>query len=129
MDSKHALIIDDNVANVDVLAELLIIEGVASTKVHLPKYLDGVLEHISNVDVIFLDLEMPGQNGYQIFNALKADPRFRDVPIIVYSVLTTEINTVRQMGFHGFLSKPLDADDFSEQLASILRGESVWAIA
>jgi hypothetical protein len=45
----------------------------------------------------------------------------------MYSVHASEINRARDMGFHSCLGKPLNADDFPEQLARILRGERVWA--
>ena len=128
MDTKHALIIDDNAANVNVLAEMLSLEGLSCTKVQAPNHLGGALDRLDALDIVFLDLEMPGTNGYQIFQKLRADPRFNDIPVIVYSVHTSEINTARELGFHGFLGKPLDADSFPEHLARILRGERVWAI-
>ena len=126
---KHALIIDDNAANVNVLAEMLTIEGLSCTKVQSPGNLGGTLEQLSAVDIVFLDLELPGTHGYQIFQYLRADPRFKNIPVVVYSVHTSEINAARELGFHSFLGKPLNADNFPEQLARILRGERVWAIS
>jgi DNA-binding NarL/FixJ family response regulator len=39
---------------------------------------------------------------------------------------SAEMQKAREAGFDGFLSKPLDADRFPEQIKQILSGESVW---
>jgi CheY-like chemotaxis protein len=126
---RHALIIDDNPNNLGILAELLTMEGIDCTQVQHPKYLNTILKDDSDFDVIFLDLEMPDQNGYQILERLRSDSRFHDVPIAAYTVHVSQVNIARQKGFHSFLGKPLDADRFPDQLARILRGERVWSVA
>jgi two-component system, cell cycle response regulator DivK len=123
----HALIVDDNAKNVDVLARLLAMEGVTATRIGNPTHLPQTLTNISEVDVVFLDLEMPGQDGYQILEMLKADARFSTTPIVAYTVHVSEITVAHKLGFHSFLGKPLDSDKFPDQLAAILRGESVWS--
>lgn len=129
MSNRHALIIDDNANNLGILAELLTMEGINCTQVQHIKNLNAVLQQLSALDVIFLDLELPDMNGYQLLEKIKSDARFRDVPIAAYSVHVGEVNMARNKGFHSFLGKPLDVDLFPEQLAQILRGEHVWSVA
>jgi CheY-like chemotaxis protein len=129
MNSVHALIIDDNANNLGVLAELLSLEGVSYTKVQDPRKLEAALQSLSRVDVVFLDLEMPGFDGYEVLNQLKTDARFDGIPVVAYTVHVSEINHARNFGFDSFLGKPLDAERFPKQLQKILRGEKVWAIA
>ncbi len=126
MSQPHALIIDDNSKNVMVLANMLAEEQVTTTNVTHPQQLDGVLSNLSGVDVVFLDLEMPGLDGYQVLEKLKADARFQGVPVVAYTVHVSEIHTASQLGFDSFLGKPLNADKFPSQLQRILRGEPVW---
>lgn len=126
MTSPHALIVDDNKENVDILAELLTLEGVTFTRVHNPTLVEATLDNLSSVDIIFLDLEMPKVDGYQLLEWFQADSRFENVPVVAYTVHVSEISVARQLGFHSFLGKPLDADIFPEQLARILNGERVW---
>jgi two-component system, cell cycle response regulator DivK len=125
---SHAVIIDDNAKNVEVLAMLLEMEGVGCTKVAHPKNLDAALQSTKNVDVVFLDLEMPGKNGYEVLESLRADSRFKSVPIVAYTVHVSEIHEARNLGFHSFLGKPLDADKFPGQLKRILDGKPVWEL-
>ncbi len=128
MSGMHALIVDDNANNMGVLGELLTLEGVQFTSLLDPKHLETTLQNISRLDVIFLDLEMPGIDGYEILQFLQEDDQLSTIPVVAYTVHVSEINTARQLGFHSFLGKPLDADKFPEQLACILSGEHVWSL-
>ena len=122
----HALIIDDNNKNVEVLVRLLGMQQMSSTTVTRPAQLEVIIEEMTGVDVVFLDLEMPGANGYDILEWLKLDVRFQTVPIVAYTVHVSEIGVAHRQGFHSFLGKPLDADKFPEQLERILNGQPVW---
>jgi two-component system, cell cycle response regulator DivK len=129
MSQRHALIIDDNTKNVNVLANILADENVSNTQVTNPKQLNTTLKQVDGVDVVFLDLEMPGMSGYDVLEILRADSRFQGVPIVAYTVHVSEMNNASQFGFHSFIGKPIDPDRFPNQLARILRGERVWEIA
>lgn len=126
MSQTHALLIDDNLKNLGVLAKLLSMEGARYTQVQKPREVANLLGQIDAVDVIFLDLEMPEVNGYEVLRLIKANSRFQSVPVVAYTVHVSEINTAQEMGFDGFLAKPLDSDRFPDQLNRILNGEPVW---
>lgn len=127
MSTPYAILIDDDANNLEVLAQLLHRAGLASQPVLKVADLSGVLQGLRTAPaVIFLDLEMPGANGYDVLTALKADGRFVQTPIIACTVHTNEIHTAYEFGFSGFIPKPLDSLRFPDQLARILNGESVW---
>lgn len=125
--SKHALVIDDNPKNVNILAMLLTEQGVSSTLVTHPNQLEAKLADLTPVDVVFIDLEMPGMSGFDVLHHLKADGRFVGVPMVAYTVHISEMNLANQEGFDSFLGKPLDSEKFPEQLTRILNGEGVWS--
>lgn len=130
MSQIHALVIDDNVDNMSILAQMLNVEGVTCSEIARPnQQLESVLQTVEQLDLIFLDLELPNTDGFTIYANLRADARSADIPIIAYSVHTSEIGRVRDAGFDGFIGKPLDLDRFPDQLAKILRGEPVWVTA
>ncbi len=59
--------------------------------------------------LIVLDLNMPRMNGTQTLHFLKNDPRFADIPVIIYS---TSLNTIEkeeclQLGAHSYVIKPI----------------------
>jgi two-component system cell cycle response regulator DivK len=127
MAKTHALIVDDDRNNLSILAEMLSFEGIEYTQVQNPAQLDDVLQKLKKVDIIFLDLELPVLNGYQLLEKFKNDARYASVPVVAYTVHVSEINHARQLGFHSFIGKPLDAELFPQQVARILNGERVWA--
>jgi len=127
MGKVNALIIDDNLDNLGILDELLSLEGVSCTQVQDPRNLEDILQNATIFDVIFLDLELPGIDGYGILEALQEDNRTNQTPVVAYTVHVSEVNRARKLGFHSFLAKPLNADQFPQQLTRILSGERVWA--
>ena len=126
MNAVHALIIDDNIRNIHVLANLLADENITCTHITNPKQLDSVMQTSDEINVIFLDLEMPGLDGYEVHKILRSNSRFNGVPIVACTVHISEIHTASQVGFDSFLGKPLNADNFPQQIARILHGEGVW---
>lgn len=61
------------------------------------------------VDLMILDLMMPGKNGYQVLSEMKTNDEFKNIPVIVYSAMD-DIDSVRQaldLGAYDYFSKPL----------------------
>jgi two-component system cell cycle response regulator DivK len=128
MTDRQALVIDDNALNNEILATLLEHEGIEAIYITSPRHLDTALANLSNLKVIFLDLEIPNYNGFEIHQKLRDDGRFDRIPIVAYTVHTNEIDQVRRAGFDGFLGKPINPDQFPNHLARIIRGEAVWEV-
>jgi CheY-like chemotaxis protein len=128
--AAHALVIDDNLLNIEVLCMMLAHEGLSSTTLTRPQQLNETLarlfEQSTRVDVAFVDLEFPNGDGFNVLRQLKADPHFVGVPIVAYTVHTSEIDIARQSGFDSFLGKPLDSRYFPQQLRQILAHQPVW---
>ncbi len=122
----YALLIDDDKNSLYVLTQMLHMEGIDSIVVNDPSTLSQVLSHVTEIRIVFLDLEMPESNGYDVFQKLKADPRFLNVPVVACSVYSNEMSTTHELGFDSFIAKPINADRFPGQLHQILSGQSVW---
>jgi CheY-like chemotaxis protein len=120
----HALIIDDDARNVQVLAQYLSKQDVSSSKILQPADLSATLQTLPPIDLVFLDLEFPTVDGYTVKDQVRT--ALGQIPIIAYTVHVSEINAVKAHGFDGFIGKPLDNKRFPDQLARILRGEAVW---
>jgi CheY-like chemotaxis protein len=121
----HALIIDDDAYSVYVMERLLDQENISYTAVTDPTRLEKTLQTLDAVDIVFLDLEMPKLDGYEVLALLKEHIEAK-VPIVACTVHTAEINNTRRKGFFSFVAKPLDLDRFSDQLHRILSGIPVW---
>jgi len=74
-------------------------------------------------DIIVLDLNLPGLDGYAILSQLRSRPATRDIPIIVLTAKGDEDNEVRvfELGADDFMSKPFRAKALSARLTSLLR--------
>ncbi len=127
MSTYHALIIDDNANNVEVLEGLLGGQGLSCTSIQDPTGVQAVLANLGHVDVVFCDLEMPKIDGFQLLPILR-QALGRSVPIVTYTVHLSEMDEARKVGFDGFLGKPLDADRFPELLKRILNGQAIWEL-
>jgi CheY-like chemotaxis protein len=123
---SHALIIDDDRGNLGVLKELLTMEQITYTALNDSTKAQAVLDQADSIDVVILDLGMPNLNGYQVLELIRQYPHMAQVPVVACTVHTGEAQTARQAGFHSFISKPLNIDQFGDQLKRILAGESIW---
>jgi CheY-like chemotaxis protein len=124
----RALIIDDNPLNVDVLRIMLERMHVSSITVNSLREAGVLIGQMEPPNVVFLDLEFPHGDGFAFLEILKAAPRLVGVPIVAYSVHTSEIDRARRLGFDSFLGKPLNAQRFPQQLENILNGIPVWEV-
>ena len=127
-DGKLALIIEDDLSAIKVLQQLLEQVSIPALVVEDSYTLADQLVDIELPDVVFLDLEMPKSNGYTVLEYLQKDQRFNNVPIVAYTTHVSHLNDARRAGFHSFLGKPIDGDQFHEQLADILQGIPVWEV-
>jgi CheY-like chemotaxis protein/drug/metabolite transporter (DMT)-like permease len=62
------------------------------------------------IDMVLLDIVMPGMDGFQVLQAMKADPALRDIPAIVISSLEEMDDVVKaiELGAEDFLTKSFD---------------------
>lgn len=122
----HALIIEDEQTSIEVLRNLLRQLAVSATVIESNPTIIDDLHDVERPDVVFLDLEMPNLNGYQVLSELRADRKFEGVPIIAYTTHISHMNDARRAGFDGFLGKPVNRMLFPDNLMRILNGESIW---
>ena len=69
-------------------------------------------------DIITLDVMMPAKDGWEVLQTLRTQPRTRDIPVLVCSVLK-EQDLARSLGAAAFLPKPVVRDALLQALASL----------
>lgn len=108
-ETGRILIVDDNESNRDLLGRRLLHEGHQVTAVDSGEAALAAVENDS-FDLVLLDLLMPGMNGIEVLERLKADPRYRDTPVIMISGLTETDAVIRciEAGAEDYLPKPFN---------------------
>jgi diguanylate cyclase (GGDEF)-like protein len=78
-------------------------------------------------DVVLLDVEMPGMNGYEVLQAMKADPKLVDVPVVFLSGRVSADDVARglELGAHDYLRKPAEAGELIARVTAALRTKAL----
>ena len=81
-------------------------------------------------DMILLDIHMQPIDGFHLLALLRADPAFQDARIVALtaSVMSEEVEQLREAGFDGVIAKPLSVITFPGLMERIVQGEAVWEI-
>ena len=114
------LLIDDEVAILQALGMYLEQKGYeveAIAKFH--RYLDQ-LTGKELPDVIVLDILLNQENGAKIAKKLKANPRTKDIPIVMISALPNGKSISEHAGVDAFLSKPFDLNELDETIEGLI---------
>jgi DNA-binding response OmpR family regulator len=92
------------------------------------------LAHHAPPDVVLLDLQLPQLDGFAVLERLKADPRTRDVAVIVVSGTTAEKDIVRALkaGATDFVNKPYGIEILLARIGAALRSSrekrAIWQL-
>jgi type II secretory ATPase GspE/PulE/Tfp pilus assembly ATPase PilB-like protein/ActR/RegA family two-component response regulator len=118
---RKILLVDDEDSLRKVLRDLLEREGYEIAEAR-----DGVqaLDQVDRVgpDVIVLDLNLPGMDGYTVLSRLRSRPATAGIPVIVLTAKGDEDNEVRvfELGADDFLQKPFRARALAARLEVVL---------
>ena len=123
---KRLLIIDDDVEDQEIFLEAL--KEVDTTIVcYTAMSGDEAFKRLETdvvmlPDLIFLDLNMPKQNGKQVLKEIKNNRQFKHIPVIMYSTsfAPRDIDEIKQVGAIHHLLKPSRFDDLCHALSYIL---------
>ena len=122
----HILIVDDVPANLGVLLE--VIDG-AGYDVLVATSGEGALSRLAHMqpDLILLDVNMPGLNGYETCRRLKADARWREVPVLFLTAQDDPVDKVRgfEAGAVDYITKPLHAEEVLARVRTHLQIRSL----
>lgn len=120
------LYIEDNPANLRLM-ELIIdrIDGVTLLSAHTAELgLEMALTHTP--DLIFMDISLPGMDGFEAVELLKSDPATKGIPVVAVSakVTASDIERGRKAGFMDYISKPLQVDQMLGLVNGIINSKT-----
>jgi two-component system cell cycle response regulator DivK len=121
MRQKRILYIEDNPDNRMLTKRILVVEGYDVLEAK-----DGpsglAVAEKQDLDLILVDINMPGMDGYEVTRRLRKMPKLVTVPIIALTanVLHGDREKSLDAGCDGYIQKPLDVDMLPEQVATFL---------
>jgi DNA-binding response OmpR family regulator len=106
-DPATILIVDDTPANLNVLSTILSREGYKVRPANSGEVALVVAQHASP-DLILLDIQMPGLNGFEVCRRLQQQEQTRDIPVIFISALDEVLDKVEafEVGGADYITKP-----------------------
>lgn len=110
--------------------DLILFEEAASTlksvRVETYNHADKLLHAIANPppspQIIFLDLNMPGKNGFEVLQELRESEEHRDIPIVIYST-SSEQNSIakcKELGANLYIVKPFSLEGITKSIEHAL---------
>lgn len=119
---RTILIVDDEFGSTDVLAAALEDEGYrVFTAPNGKRGLERLAEN--KPDLVLLDFMMPLMNGAQMAAAMRKDPAYRDIPIIMMSAVTEPAVRERFSDYRAFLRKPFSMAALLQAIHGLLGTE------
>ena len=129
LEGKRVYLVEDNVDNIYVLLALFRKYGISTTVDWFAKGNARKLLKSLPLDLIVLDIMLPeGRSGYDMFQELRQLPELDSIPIIAISATEPSLGIAKtqELGFSGFISKPIDYELFPRQLEAIFEGKPIW---
>ena len=120
-EGRKILLVDDDVRNIFALTSALEHKGLRVEIGRNGFEALSKLEQVSDIDLVLMDVMMPGMDGLEATRRIRQDPRFKKLPIIAVTAKAMKDDQAQclEAGTNDYLAKPIDLD----RLYSLLR---VW---
>ncbi|MEL7032120.1 MAG: response regulator [Pseudomonadota bacterium] len=118
--SPHILICDDEPDLRDMMSTYLQRRGYAVSTAESGETLDQALAAHSDIQLIILDINMPGEDGLSVLRRLRSD---RSLPIIMSTAAGETVDRVvgLELGADDYLAKPVDLRELEARIKAVLR--------
>lgn len=125
MAGEPILIIDDNLLNLKLVTYLLTAKGY---DVHTAFDAEEGLRILKTFkpQLILMDIQLPGMDGLELTKKLKADPKYKDIPIIAITAYAMKGDKEKALaaGCDGYISKPIDTRTLPDFIRDYLHSHS-----
>jgi CheY-like chemotaxis protein len=87
-----------------------------------------LVELLPQIDLILLDINLPGEDGFSLLAKLREHPKTANAHIaaLTANIVHRDRQQPRVLGFDSFISKPIRPDALCDQVRKMLRGETIW---
>ncbi|RZJ76653.1 MAG: response regulator [Flavobacterium sp.] len=116
---KRILVLDDNQDILDIVHETLTYE---QFEVKSTAHGDDVLPLVEQFDphLVILDYRVAGKNGGEICKTIKAHPRYKNIPVIIFSAYINNSDELVSYGCNAIINKPFDLGELVQKVNSLL---------
>jgi CheY-like chemotaxis protein len=113
LSGKHVLVIDDDARNVFAITSTLELHGLRITQAGDGRRGIEALRAAPEIDLILMDVMMPGMDGYATMAAIRQMPRFERLPIIAVTARAMPGDREKSLaaGANDYVTKPVDTDE------------------
>lgn len=124
--TARILVVDDVPANVKLLEVRLLAEYFEVLTANSGAEALEICEN-GRVDVVLLDVMMPGMDGFEVCRRLKSDPATQHIPVVMVTALDQVSDRVRglEVGADDFLTKPVNDLQLMTRVRSLVRLKSL----
>jgi two-component system cell cycle response regulator DivK len=129
MAAELILIAEDNPKNLKLVRDLLQHHGYATIDADSgEKAID--LAASAHPDLILMDIQLPGMDGFDALRRLKADERTAGIIVCALTAFAMPDDRVRciRAGFDGYLVKPISVSEFPDQIKRLLEQTEEGAV-
>jgi two-component system, cell cycle response regulator len=118
--NARILIVDDREANVSLVAQILSEDGYTDVSTTTNSLEVCALHRKNRYDLIVLDLQMPGMDGFEVMDGLKGDKSEDYLPVIALTAQPAHKRRALEAGARDFISKPFDLVDVTTRIHNML---------
>lgn len=117
---RRLLYIEDNPVNAMILHAML--EDLYDVQVESDPVVGMAAARARPPDLLLLDIQLPGIDGYGVLARLRADPRLAGLPVVAVTAnaMPEDRSRARSAGFDAYLTKPLDLDLLQQTVQRLL---------
>ncbi len=123
----RVLAVDDNEVNLELLSAYL---GGTECELVLAHNGTEALDAIAagDLDLVLLDVKMPGMDGFEVCRRIKSDPANRLLPVVLVTSLNTVEDRVRalRLGADDFLAKPIDRNELMARVVTLIKTKEIY---
>jgi len=115
------LVIDDNEMNLKLMEGVITYAGYRLVKAQSAEEGLAKADEIQ-ADIVLMDIQLPGMDGYQATQALRKNDDYKDIPILAISGYAMDQNKEKlfSAGFSGYVQKPIEVQNVLKTLKKYL---------
>lgn len=116
-----ALIVEDSITDREILTGYLRESGITVTSASSSEEALKMLQAV-HPDLVFLDVVLPGQSGFEFCHSLKTDKSTRDIPIVICSTKGTDADKLwgSMLGADAYLAKPFNQQQLTQTVTQLM---------